>query len=163
MSLLDEIYESEHLICKGLKEINDKGELNKETLSMMGDLVDMAKDVYEIEIGESEYDYIKTDKASYVTWDDTFQKLFVGYFDTKNLKDFYMNSYDLDGKESKEKIILPLKTQGVSIGVYKGKTYCICSCSYNKYKPSSISIAEMKKIDGKNEETTAIVNSISLL
>lgn len=48
MSLLDEIYESEHLICKGLKEINDKGELNKETLPMMGELVDMAKDVFSI-------------------------------------------------------------------------------------------------------------------
>lgn len=59
MSLLDEIYESEHLICKGLKEINDKGELNKETLSMMGDLIDMAKDYFEVTMRAEypEYDY----------------------------------------------------------------------------------------------------------
>lgn len=61
MSLLDEIYESEHLICKGLKEINDKGELNKETLSMMGELIDAAKDVYELEMRAEYPEYSMND------------------------------------------------------------------------------------------------------
>lgn len=47
-NLLDEIYDAEHLLCKGLHEINEKDSLDKNTLEMMGELIDMAKDYYEI-------------------------------------------------------------------------------------------------------------------
>ena len=47
-NLLDEIYDAEHLLCKGFHEINEKDSLDKNTLEMMGELIDAAKDYYEI-------------------------------------------------------------------------------------------------------------------
>ena len=47
-NLLDEIYDAEHLLCKGFHEINEKDSLDKNTLEMMGELMDAAKDYYEI-------------------------------------------------------------------------------------------------------------------
>ena len=47
-NLLDEIYVAEHLLCKGFHEINEKDSLDKNTLEMMGELIDAAKDYYEI-------------------------------------------------------------------------------------------------------------------
>ena len=47
-NLLDEIYDAEHLLCKGFHEINSKESLDKNTLEMMGELIDAAKDYYEI-------------------------------------------------------------------------------------------------------------------
>lgn len=47
-SLLDEIYDAEHLLCKGFHEINSKESLDKNTLEMMGELLDAAKDFYEV-------------------------------------------------------------------------------------------------------------------
>lgn len=89
MSLLDEIYESEHLICKGLKEINDKGELNKETLSMMGELVDMAKDVFSITM-HAEYPEYSTDNYSRESYSGNDYSMRGDY----SMRDGYSREYD---------------------------------------------------------------------
>lgn len=89
MSLLDEIYESEHLICKGLKEINDKGELNKETLSMMGELVDMAKDVFSITM-HAEYPEYSTDNYSRERYSGNDYSMRGDY----SMRDGYSRQYD---------------------------------------------------------------------
>ena len=49
-SLLDEIYDAEHLLCKGFHEINAKESLDKNTLEMMGELLDAAKDMYTVQM-----------------------------------------------------------------------------------------------------------------
>lgn len=49
-SLLNEIYDAEHLLCKGFKEINEKDSLDKNTLEMLGDLLDAAKDMYTVQM-----------------------------------------------------------------------------------------------------------------
>ena len=111
--------------------------------------VNSGNDVYEAIIGKTAYVDINNtpidDKASFVFWDESYQKLFVGYFDSDRFTDFHMHAYNDDGSFSSEKIQLPINTQGVSFGVYNGKTYCICSCSYNSAKSSSIYVAELKK------------------
>lgn len=55
-NLLDEVYRSEELICKGLHEINSKGDLNPQSLEQMGELLDAAKDLYAITMKAEEYD-----------------------------------------------------------------------------------------------------------
>ena len=50
MGLLEEIYNTENLLTMGLHEINEKGALDKETLEMMGELLDASKDMYEIKM-----------------------------------------------------------------------------------------------------------------
>lgn len=55
MALMDEIYRSEELICKGLHEINDRGELDDRDLERMGELIDAAKDYYEMTM-KAEYE-----------------------------------------------------------------------------------------------------------
>ena len=57
MGLLDEVYSSETLLCKGLHEINERGELTGETLDMMGKIMDAAKDMYEIRMRAEYPDY----------------------------------------------------------------------------------------------------------
>lgn len=49
-NLLDEIYDAEHLLCKGFHEINEKDSLDKNTLEMLGELLDAAKDMYTVQM-----------------------------------------------------------------------------------------------------------------
>lgn len=39
---------SEKMLCKGINEINDKGELNAANLELLGEAVDALKDIYSI-------------------------------------------------------------------------------------------------------------------
>lgn len=49
-SLINEIYDAEHLLCKGFHEINEKDSLDKNTLEMLGELLDAAKDMYTVQM-----------------------------------------------------------------------------------------------------------------
>lgn len=46
--LMKELKRSEHLLCKGLKEINDKGMMNGQTLEIIGKAADIALDMSKI-------------------------------------------------------------------------------------------------------------------
>jgi hypothetical protein len=56
-NLLDEIYDAERLLCKGMREINQKDMLDRDSLEMLSELVDAAKDVYEIEMRAEHPEY----------------------------------------------------------------------------------------------------------
>ena len=81
-NLLDEIYDAEQLLCKGLHEINEKDSLDKNTLEMMGELIDAAKDVYEIEM-RAEYPeysqgYSRNDHSMRYSMDGTHDYMYDG-------------------------------------------------------------------------------------
>ena len=46
--IMDELDRTEELLHKGLKEINDKGDLNASNLELLGEALDAIKDLYEI-------------------------------------------------------------------------------------------------------------------
>jgi hypothetical protein len=46
--IMDELGRTEGLLHKGLKEINDKGELTAQSLEVLGETLDGIKDLYEI-------------------------------------------------------------------------------------------------------------------
>jgi hypothetical protein len=46
--IIETLEMSEHLLCKGIDEINQKGELNASTLEMLGTAVDALKDIQRI-------------------------------------------------------------------------------------------------------------------
>ena len=48
MEMMHELYRTEELLNKGLKEINDKGELNNASLDVLGKTLDAVKDLCEI-------------------------------------------------------------------------------------------------------------------
>lgn len=48
MEMMHEIHRTEELLHKGLKEINDKGELNNASLDILGKTIDAIKDICEI-------------------------------------------------------------------------------------------------------------------
>lgn len=55
--LMKELEKSEHLVCKGLKEINEKGMINGQALDIIGKAADIALDMAKIkkESGEGQY------------------------------------------------------------------------------------------------------------
>lgn len=46
--IMDELDRTEEMLYKGLKEINDKGELNAQSLEVLGETLDNVKDLCEI-------------------------------------------------------------------------------------------------------------------
>lgn len=48
MEIMQELHRTEELLHKGLKEINDKGELNNASLDVLGKTLDAVKDLCEI-------------------------------------------------------------------------------------------------------------------
>ena len=46
--IMDELDRTEELLLKGLREINEKGELNASALEVLGNTLDGIKDLYEI-------------------------------------------------------------------------------------------------------------------
>lgn len=48
MEMMQELHRTEELLHKGLKEINDKGELNNASLDVLGKTLDAVKDLCEI-------------------------------------------------------------------------------------------------------------------
>ena len=95
-SLLDEIYDSEHLLCRGLHEINENGELNKETLEMMGELMDAAKDMYEIqmraEYPPEDYSHGYSRNGDYMSYDGQ------SYAQRRDSRGRYARSYGRDSR-----------------------------------------------------------------
>lgn len=69
-NLLDEIYDAEHLLCKGFHEINEKDSLDKNTLEMMGELIDAAKDYYEITMKAEYPEYSQANYPARYSRDD---------------------------------------------------------------------------------------------
>ena len=59
--IMDELDRTDELLYKGLKEINDKGELNAQSLEVLGEILDGVKDLCEIkgkgELMIEEYGY----------------------------------------------------------------------------------------------------------
>jgi hypothetical protein len=53
MELKHELARTEELLHKGLKEINDKGELNNQSLDVLGKTIDAIKDLCEIKESEN--------------------------------------------------------------------------------------------------------------
>lgn len=48
MGLRETLDRSEAMLCKGIDEINDRGDLNASNLELLGDAVDALKDIYTI-------------------------------------------------------------------------------------------------------------------
>ena len=55
--LMKELKRSEHLLCKGLKEINDKGMMNGQSLDIIGKAADIALDMAKISKESEEGQY----------------------------------------------------------------------------------------------------------
>ena len=55
--LMREIKRSEHLLCMGLKEINDKGMLNTQSVDLLGKMADIALDMAKISKDTEEGSY----------------------------------------------------------------------------------------------------------
>lgn len=53
MEIMHELHRTEELLQKGLKEINDKGELNNASLDVLGKTLDAVKDLCEIKEKEN--------------------------------------------------------------------------------------------------------------
>ena len=53
MEIMQELHRTEELLKKGLKEINDKGELNNASLDVLGKTLDAVKDMCEIKEKEN--------------------------------------------------------------------------------------------------------------
>ena len=53
MELMNELHRTEELLQKGLKEINNKGELNNASLDILGKTLDAVKDLCEIKEKEN--------------------------------------------------------------------------------------------------------------
>ena len=53
MEMMHELKRTEELLLKGIKEINDKGELNSQSLESLGKAVDAVKDLCEIKEKEN--------------------------------------------------------------------------------------------------------------
>jgi len=85
MNLLDEIYRSEDLLCKGLHEINDRGELNPQSLEQLGDLLDAAKDMYSVTM-KAEYGYSERGDM----WDNSYGS----YARRRDSRGRYSRGYD---------------------------------------------------------------------
>lgn len=57
MEMMHEIHRTEELLHKGLKEINDKGELNNASLDILGKTIDAIKDICEIKADDENRSY----------------------------------------------------------------------------------------------------------
>ena len=67
--IMDELDRTEELLLKGLKEINEKGDLNASALEVLGNTLDGIKDLYEIKGSGmemiEEYGYPQRRRPSY--------------------------------------------------------------------------------------------------
>ena len=57
MEMMHELHRTEELLHKGLKEINDKGELNNSSLDVLGKTLDAIKDLCEIKADDENRTY----------------------------------------------------------------------------------------------------------
>ena len=55
MEMMNELHRTEELLSKSLKELNNKGDLNNQTLDLLGKTLDAVKDLCEIKEKENPY------------------------------------------------------------------------------------------------------------
>lgn len=131
------------------------------------DAVSSKKDTYTVRMGKN--DCVNTINASFIYWDETYGELFVGNFGKSKDDKSYMYSYKDDenymcsynvntDKKTSSKIALPLQTQGVTFGVTRGKTYCICSKSYGRKNSSELYAAELKRNKDNEDDRYLLTN-----
>lgn len=118
------------------------------SMSTIDTAVASRRDTYTVSLNQTSDSFAVSTNPSFLTYYKG--KLFVGNFDSVDEDNNYMYAYDENHKQTEIKIMLPLKSQGVSFVDYAGSTYMVCSCSYGRTKESYLYVYNINTTNDEN-------------
>lgn len=118
------------------------------SLNRINEAVASNRDTYTISLNQNSDSFAVSTNPSFLTYYRG--KLFVGNFNSDVESKNYVEAYDEKHKKTEIKIMLPLKSQGVSFVDYAGDTYMICSCSYGRTNKSHLYVYSITTTENKN-------------